>query len=220
MRIAQSWATARRRPYWTDLRALSNTPAARAVILIPIVGYWIILNDQIVSHVSDLSCRIVECGCDRNPTPWRLFATYFGLCLIGIGSFIYQTCCGRIVKDYPDATAYARAFTHDISGTEMDRVRAALMNEPQAAQRVLAHQEFHDDRLRELENIQAPLQDQESIRSDLWRNFLQEDYDLQNARCYPGRIAASACYGLGFLTLLFPSLDVFIRVVGVLWRAI
>jgi hypothetical protein len=48
-------ATIRRRPYWTTVRSASNTVAVRASILIPLVGYWIILNAKIVSEIADLS---------------------------------------------------------------------------------------------------------------------------------------------------------------------
>src|SRR5690349_385126 len=96
--------TIRLPPYWTSLRSLSNSGLARAFILIPLIGYWIILNPTIVSSIARLSCHIEQVAfkCKEpsppptNPTvppvietaapkaeqvaPWRLFATYFGLC--------------------------------------------------------------------------------------------------------------------------------------------
>lgn len=213
--------TRRGRPYWSDLRSVSNTTAVRAFILIPLLGYWIILNDQIVSRIANLSCHIVACPpLEPKLAPWRLFATYFGLCWIAAGSSIYQLCCPRIIKDYPDATAYGRSFVRDISGIEIDRVEEELRSEPVAAERTAQHRTFYERRRSNVSGLGFTKQDEQQVILDFWRNLLQEDFDLRNSRCYPGRLAVAIFYMIGFIVLMFPTLDVFLRVVGVLRRAL
>jgi hypothetical protein len=34
---------------WTDLRGISNSNAAKSTILIPLIGYWIIFNESVLS---------------------------------------------------------------------------------------------------------------------------------------------------------------------------
>jgi hypothetical protein len=36
-------------PYWLQVRSVSNSTAARLTILIPIIGYWIIFNDYLLT---------------------------------------------------------------------------------------------------------------------------------------------------------------------------
>lgn len=164
-----------------------------------------------------ISCLILWCNPhEPKPLPWRLFATYFGLCWIAAGSSIYQSCCPRVIKDYADAAAYGPAFTRDVSETEIDRVEAALGAEPIAAARAAHHRSIYERRRSNATGPGFTLQDQQQVIQEFWRNILQEDFDLLNSRCFPGRLSVLTCYTIGFLILMFPTLDVFFRVVAVL----
>lgn len=215
------WATRRCRPYWTDLRGVSNTYAVRAFILVPLLGYWIILNEHVVSKISDLSCLLVNCKQDApQQPPWRLFASYFGLCCIAAGSAIYQWCCPRVIKDHPDATAYTRANSRDISETQMEQIEEELHREPLAAEKAKGHRGIYSRRRSNVSGPGFSPQDTRDVIQDFWRNLLQEDFDLRNSRCFPGRVIVTACYAIGFVVLMFPTLDVFFRVFGALLRSI
>jgi hypothetical protein len=194
----------------------------RAFILIPLIGYWIIFNEHVVSNYSDLA-RFIDpihpCNpCEQKPPPWRLLALYFGLCWIGTGSLLYQALCARIIKAYPDPTAYSAAYVRNVSGTEMDRVEKSLEAEPVAAQRAREHRSFFEGRKGEVKPGEPQIEME--VRYEFWRNLLQEQYDLSNRRCFPGRVLVAFCYGAGLLILTWPTLDVFFRVAGVLKRAI
>ena len=92
-----AWSKLIHTPYWTDVRWISNSPAARMVILIPLVGYWIILNNHVVDFTR-LSHELV--GHDPPGVPWRLFAIYFGLCGVAVASALYQIYCPNEVKAF------------------------------------------------------------------------------------------------------------------------
>lgn len=216
------------RPYWTDLRSFSNSPVVRATILVPFIGYWIILNDTLVAHYSQLSCFLTSCKPPACPieavkapdAPWRLFATFFGLSLLGLGSFTYQMFCPRVVKDNADATAYSRAYVHDISGVEIDRIVDVLKKNPETASAVEKHVEYVDKIERARVHGEEPDLSLLDRRRDLWRNFLQTQYDDANALRYPARLVAYVFYIAGFGVLVFPTADVFFRVCRVLWREV
>jgi hypothetical protein len=205
------WATRRRRPYWTDLRSVSNSRAVRLVILIPLIGYWIILNDHVVAEYAKLSCLVVHCDPSTpKPIPWRLFATYFGLCWLAAGSLVYQLCCDEVIKRFPNPTAYSTSFAREVSHAEMDRVEDSLKREPIAAQRTLDHRTYFEGRNRGFPRVEVG--QEVEVRVEFWRNILLEDFDLRNSRCYPGRLLVASCYIVGFIILIFPTVDVFLSV--------
>ncbi len=230
-------ATIRRPPYWTSLRSLSNTSVVRAFILIPLIGYWIILNDNIVSSIADLSCFLDpgSCQADSDPgstgrrlrpkhkteAPWRLFATYFGLCLVAVGSAIYQLLCPPEIKQYSSSSLYSATADRGVSESEMARVMEAL--ESGDAQSKTAREELKQVFQRRWTGTQQQGFSEEDRRKevdDYWRNILHAHFDLCNSRCYPGRLAATTFYVSGFGVLLVPSLDVFGRVTRVVWRSL
>lgn len=203
-----------KRPFWTDLRGISNTPAARAVILIPLIGYWIIFNDRIVSF-SALSHFLFHSTPAPEHFPWRLFATYFGLCFVAVGSLLYQWRCPAQIKHYATATDYVGSVFPNISGIELGRVEEALRAGDKAAKAALA----------EIQQSWAPFpspEDRTEVkrRQDYSaRNYLQAYFDFCNRSSPSIRKVAGACYAAGFFCLAIPSLDIFLRVARALVHA-
>lgn len=125
-------------PHWTDFRAVSNTAAARAVILIPLIGYWIIFNDYIV-ECTRLSRFLYRDGTEpANYFPLRLFFVYFGLCFVAVASTLYQWRCSPEIKLYPTATEYVGSIFPHISGIEEVRVEQALREGDDISRTLLA----------------------------------------------------------------------------------
>jgi hypothetical protein len=199
-------------PKWLFFRSASNSPAARAVILIPLVGYWIILNDRLID-LTDLSRILVQSTAERSPAvPWRLFAAYFGLCLIAIASALYQWRCPSEIKLYPTASVYVGDVHSRISGIEEVRVERALEQGDAESKRVFAQ-------IREPSGMPPTSSEQvRQMRDHAKRNVLQAHYDFCNRRHPVARLAAFACYTIGFGALLVPSIDIFWRVTHVLWK--
>lgn len=198
-------------PYWTDVRWISNSPAARMVILIPLVGYWIILNNHVVDF-SRLSHELV--GHDPPGVPWRLFATYFGLCGVAVASALYQIYCPNEVKAFPSASAYVAGYYADISGIEMRRVDLAAENGDQESRRMYALAQ--ESLTRETNS----LDDLERRRANVKRNTLQIHYDLCNRSNAGVRRAMALFYRVGFLALAVPSIDIFLKVCKALGNSV
>ena len=209
--VGYVWSKLVRVPYWTDVRWISNSPAARLVILIPLVGYWIILNNHVVEFTR-LSRELV--GHDPPGDPWRLFATYFGLCGVAVASALYQIYCPNEVKAFPSASAYVAGYFSDISGIEMRRVDLAVENGDQESQRMYALTQ------EQLARATDSLDDLERRRANVKRNTLQIHYDLWNRSNASVRRAMAVLYRLGFLALAVPSIDIFIRVSRALAKSV
>jgi hypothetical protein len=103
--------------HWSDLRGISNSYAAKATILVPAVGYWIVFNETLV-HWVRLATQLGE-GTPVGEVPRKLLWLYLGLVLIGITSALYSWRCPRIVKKYGDAADFIKG---DGGATSPDKV--------------------------------------------------------------------------------------------------
>lgn len=216
------------RPYWQTFRAVSNTPVVRSVILIPIVGYWIIFNDALVCNFTSLARSLVQSvpeeHCKVSSPPIRLFAIYFGLCWIAVASTLYQVLCPPEIKRFPDPTEYNARYGPNISSTELDRVEKALVEGDDRSraefERITQYFPTQIEPTRESSGriSTVGLDVNREAATEYRREILQAHYDLCN-RLWPlARLLALSCYMLGVIFLLAPSLDVFWRVLKVLWR--
>ena len=77
----------------------------------PFVGYLILFNDD-VSKV--LNLRLLDDGLVREGSLdllWhtKLYLIYFGLLFLGLGSFLYQLRCPRVIKKHIDWEDYVQS---------------------------------------------------------------------------------------------------------------
>jgi hypothetical protein len=88
-------------PRWSDLRRIGNSSVARASVVMPVVGYMIIFNNEIIEFLKIHSniCR----GC---PISWRLYMLYFSSCSFASGAALYSVFCPATVKLYAGARDY------------------------------------------------------------------------------------------------------------------
>jgi hypothetical protein len=203
-----AWHTriARRRPFWTGLRSVGNTPAAQAVILIPLLGYWIIFNAQIADYYANLTGEVMPRA--QSGPPWRLFATYFGLCFVAVASALYQWRCPSEIKLYPSASEYVGRISPEMSEIELARVRKILQEAD------IATQLTAENRDRAFGDPPLPLESPGRVKRDL----LQLHFDLCNRSSPIARMIVAGCYGFGFLILVGLSLEVFWRVTRAMFR--
>jgi hypothetical protein len=90
---------------WSNLRAIGNLSAAKLTVLIPLIGYMVIFNEKFLPYLQ-LSVHIFGGQADvggQAQVSWRLIATYYGLCFLGVGSIIYQLFCPIEVKRFGTA---------------------------------------------------------------------------------------------------------------------
>jgi hypothetical protein len=212
-------------PYWQRYRGVSNSPAARAAILVPLIGYWIIFNDSL-AHYLTLRIGPSEVAAPTGSPPWRLSLTYFGLVSIAIASAIYQAFCPQEVKKYDSGTDYILAVGSQISRTELERVEHALRTGDEGAQRTLhrleqqysyvrmARDEF--DRTIEGGLVKGLDRKRESEEfGNYIRELLQAHYDLCNRIARAARWTMKVTYAMGFVLLTIPSINVFCCVLSI-----
>lgn len=79
---------------WRSLRSLGNSSAARYSIAVPLIGYFVLFNQQIVDWLH-LDANLCATGCTAS---WRLRCLYFGGCAFAVASVIFACRCPSVVK--------------------------------------------------------------------------------------------------------------------------
>jgi hypothetical protein len=115
--MAIRWAEIRRKlPLWSNLRAVGNNPATKMTVFIPLIGYMIIFNANILPYLQ-LASEIFG----TPPHLWRLYLIYFGLCSLALGSISYQFWCPPDIKRFASALDYVTATKNANVGSPLNR---------------------------------------------------------------------------------------------------
>jgi hypothetical protein len=96
-----------RPPRWSRLRDWGNSTLVQLTVLIPVIGYLIIFNEQIAKYlelIKEVSgSQPATHGLSVSP---RLLSIYFGLCLIAFGAVIYGRYRPIEITNYGSSTAF------------------------------------------------------------------------------------------------------------------
>jgi hypothetical protein len=101
------------RSRWGKLRLLGNSSIAQSTIAVPILGYFILFNSDVVEYLrihTDF-CEGRGCG-----VSWRLYFLYFGCFFVAIGASVYGVFCPTVAKIYQGASNFFEAEKTYFSG--------------------------------------------------------------------------------------------------------
>ncbi|TIM31734.1 MAG: hypothetical protein E5Y63_06105 [Mesorhizobium sp.] len=186
------------RSRWSVLRRLGNSPVATATIAVPLVGYLLLFNAEIVEYLSLHTdfCQPASCG-----PSLRLLLLYLGACAIAIGAALYGLRCPALIKKYDSAAAFFDA-------------EKAYFSQPRNYQYLLKLIELGTET--EPLAADAPEFSYDSARRDIDPSSLADPmgelYRLLNVSHGKSRLAALISYCLGILLLLVPSAMTFLQV--------
>lgn len=88
---------------WTTLRAIGNSQLAKSTILVPILGYFVLFNKEILQW---LQLHVSFCGAGGCDVFWRTEMLYFGSCAFAAGAILYALFCPHAIKKYGDSSDY------------------------------------------------------------------------------------------------------------------
>ncbi|UPU01422.1 hypothetical protein J4G48_0049445 (plasmid) [Bradyrhizobium barranii subsp. apii] len=108
---------------WRLLRSIGNSRASKLTVLIPLVGYLILLNDDIVKHL-ELSQEVF--GGAAGATLTKLLSIYCGLVFVAIASVVFVTYCPLEVKRYPSSEEYVAGDEPFMSERSIGLMQARL----------------------------------------------------------------------------------------------
>ena len=193
-RAAQSY------PRWSQLRAIGGTSAARMAILVPIVGYWIIFNSELVRY----SALIFDNAAATIPI--RLYLTYFGLSFVGFASVIFQLACPDEIKAYASPEQYNLLAGPALAGYQIVNIERALDNGDVHARNFMVG--LRNTRRSTPESLE---EFRRQVEFDT-KNLLAYYFEYLDRKQTLLRQVCALLYGVGFLALLWPSANIFYRV--------
>jgi hypothetical protein len=196
---------------WSELRAVTNSPAAKATVLIPIIGYLIIFNENVIKYLhvaTDVGGTIPPEGHVSS----RLLLVYLGLMFIAVGAAAYQLFCPADVKHYGDTNAYVGGVTSTIKDyrfrTIEDRLRNSIFHERYMHIRDMYAKTWQD---RDLNDDQ---------KAAINNGILHLYFEYLNKEHAPMRMIAGWAFLIGFVILSIPSIGVFARVLRLIFKTI
>ncbi|WP_157095565.1 hypothetical protein [Bradyrhizobium sp. AT1] len=182
-------------PTWSSLRAIGNSPAAKASILIPFLGYLILFNKRLVEA---LAFRCIDYPCQEQILFPNLYFLYFGLTIFGLGSFLYQVQCDPRIKRFANVEDYVLSVRDITTNLELEHHQHkidSLMGESLATNDFLGAQLTDPDL--------AP-----SIKLDI----LTRHYRALDSSKKVGRLLVAAAYFSGLGLLAIPSIATLIQI--------
>lgn len=124
---------------WSTLRSMGNSTAVRSAVVVPLLGPFLLFNDQIITWL-----RTHPSLCGGCAVSWRLESLYFGGWAFAMATIIYSVRCPAMVKKYVDGNDYMsgerRSMTAHVHGPFRDAV--ALTGNREATRTTLEQTAF------------------------------------------------------------------------------
>jgi hypothetical protein len=194
-------------PRWSVLRPYGNSAAVRLSVLVPVIGYLLILNTYVVDYISKLDPRFSMISEDY---PYRLLVFYIATIFLATASLLYSRFCPALVRKYPSPVEFINSDIEFFWATgHYDFTEAQVRSEYVSL--------ADDDRARnEFGRIDALLQptggDTEERRGRLIE-LLTIKYHVRDIQKPILRGVCFALYIIGFILLAIPTLWTFLEVV-------
>lgn len=188
-----SWYEHRSR--WHKLRSLGTSSVVRLAILMPVVGYLLLLNDKIIAF-ADIDPRFKIYGHDD---PWRLMLFFYGTVFLSAASLLFSTFCPGASKKYDTAVEYTLSEQH-FWRVHLSELRLTLSRDMK--QLNSAHRSYLNEK-KIAENL---FLDEATLGLDAITVLLMTyKWNYLDGRSTWSRISARICYDLGFALLSIPT---------------
>jgi hypothetical protein len=90
---------------WSALKGAMSSSFARLTIIVPIIGWVLVYNDNLIILLEQLLETDLP-----NELGWRVYVFYVGLFFISVSSIIYAVFCPKEVSNHVDVVEYVRKF--------------------------------------------------------------------------------------------------------------
>ncbi|HDY8174068.1 TPA: hypothetical protein RQL04_004575 [Vibrio vulnificus] len=215
-------------PKWCGLRLVGNSKVVKLTMFMPFIGYLILFNNEIINYFAlSKSALGLEEAITESISFDRLYQLYFGLMLVGVASMLFSIFCPPIVKANDDEYSYYEKEIFSMTTKRLSQISESLaksVNEEQKSQLKsltdrynrafdYAHQQKSSGNVAVGEVYSAA----EKYRKEAAADILNMEWLFRIESMPKLRITIFIFYGVGFLILLYPSVNVFLRVCSIVW---
>ena len=90
---------------WSSLKSAVNSKFARLTVIVPIAGWVLIYNDNLVLLLEELFEQDFSAEFS-----WRLYVFYVGLFLISVSSILYSVFCPKEINNHSTVVDYTKHY--------------------------------------------------------------------------------------------------------------
>ena len=171
------------------LRSMGNSLAARLTIIVPLLGYLILLNDHLVQALKMHTSLCVGRACD---TPLRLQLLYLGGSLYGVATAIYTLACPYVIQRFADASEYFRAQGQYFGNWY--------------------NLKFLSDEVEKAGGTTRSWHAPTAANSEVHADIMAEHYVVLSYSAFPARLIAFVLFLMGLVLVAIPSVWTFYEV--------
>ncbi len=103
-------------PTWTALGAIGRSPVSKLSILMPFIGYLILLQDEVISVIAPFQGSKAALDVKLSI---GFYLLYFGLFIFGVASFLYHVACPEIVRRFHSSDEYVERIQPYVTASDL-----------------------------------------------------------------------------------------------------
>lgn len=103
-------------PTWTALGAIGRSPVSKLSILMPFIGYLILLQDKVISVIAPLEGSGAALDVKLSI---GFYLLYFGLFIFGVASFFYHVACPEVVRRFHSSDEYVERIQPYVTASDL-----------------------------------------------------------------------------------------------------
>ena len=214
---------------WSLLRTIGNSKIFNLTIIIPVIGYFILFNDEVVRNLefseAVIGSPVKEYRGLRDQTLFKLFCVYFGFYVLATGLILYYAFCPNLIKRYKTYVDYITAEIELVTEKKVRELRRlnamlggtnsfdfeALYSLLQYFLDVL-HKEKPNEDQRSPEELAHQIENLRRERQLNINNLMSDVYENSDKSRPFARVLVFSLFVLGFTFLAIPSLMMFCQV--------
>ena len=184
-------------------------------IVIPVIGYFILFNSEIMSRF-EFSNQVVELSRGyyglSDETLFKLFCIYFGFSFLAFGSILFIWLCPRPIKSNNTSASFIderinnitdRAIRRMISELKLDDLRSEQI-EANLSTLAALQRELHDP-IGGKEYLVQQIDSMKEFRRQHSADLLNDYYVINSHRMFLLRTIIAVLFLIGFVLLAIPA---------------
>ncbi|WP_283711252.1 hypothetical protein [Pseudoalteromonas prydzensis] len=203
-------------PAWENIRTIGRSKIMTLTIFIPVIGYMIIFNEQLI-HLFELSENLFSSIKVTNSTDedvvsedskTRLFYFYFGFTFLGLGSLLFQIFCPNLIKEHGSDREFIKEELSLMTIKRVNLILDFLNNKvPEKSDELVQLQNDISFSTSGISNDDMDKRYKSATINLMLMQWQYENWSSKNARRF-----INFFYGIGFLVLAIPSIEMFYKV--------